>query len=327
MILELVREYFEMIESCATRVRDGESIFAVSPEGETYLVKILLKEPKSSEIIDIWAGERIEKKVKKFVCCPPPLSIGKEIDLVKERIRETVRRESIEVKFLDEMIQDLIDLCSERKIPWESKFTKLISIIESFYNAEPEPLIRLRRKKRIEYDFRDVDRLYSEAIRLHGKENMENYLTTVYYLDSKEVIKEVIDGGGEYIVLRHDENIIGIAGYKKGLSFVDMNGEEIRRDDFAIVALLVDERERGRGYGRKLFVALLRRPKMKGVKRVLVPITGRFDRKKKGKVREMSIQVEKYCKEMGGELIGFTKQSFGPVYEINLKKVQLQSFF
>lgn len=325
MILDLTREYFELIKGCATKVKDENSFIAVHPDGAQSIVRILLSEPKSDEIEKAWINEHMEKEIRKIACCPPPYVEYKDIREVKEKIRKTVRKGGIDVIFLDEMIQELIDYCSERTVPWSAKFTKLIGLIESFYNAEPRSLIRLERREKIEYGFDEAEEIYEKAIKLHGREEMENYLTTVYYLDSIESIREVMDSGGEYITLKRDGRIIGMACYKRGISFRKLeNPEEIvkLKEDFIIAALLVAREERGKGYGWKLFLSVLKRLRMKGAKRAIVPITGCFNRKKLGKVREMSKKVETFCKKLEGKLIGYTINSFGPVYEISLGKAK-----
>ncbi|HEC81990.1 MAG TPA: N-acetyltransferase, partial [Thermoplasmatales archaeon] len=174
------------------------------------------------------------------------------------------------------------------------------------------------RKRRIENNYTDAQELYNAAVRLHGREEMLNYLTSVYLLDSLDAIKKVVKGDGEFMVLKEEEKIIGIAGYKKSVQYRPLDDEKniVTLDDaWEFSALLVDKNRRGEGYGWRLFNHVMSRLKKK-TKEVYIPVTGTFDAKKKGKPRVISRRVEEYCKYMNGKLVGYAPKSYGPVYLI-----------
>ncbi|MCD6469136.1 MAG: GNAT family N-acetyltransferase [Thermoplasmata archaeon] len=342
----LVRDYFELTQGYLVRenleVHDRKEkktffldLVAVKPGEEVLLIKIASVPLDSEAIEKMWSNrftremERLileethcsnSTRLRKTVYCKPPDIEDKDINRVKSKIKETVAKRNINVVFFDEVVQQLIDYSAEHEIPDNAKATSIISIVEALYNTQPRPLIRLKRKRRIENNYTNAEELYNAAIRLHGRENMLNYLTSVYLLDSLDDIKNVIKEGGEFMVLKEDEKIIGITCYRRGVQYRSLDDAErivTYGDAWGIPALLVDKNRRGEGYGWRLFNHALSRLKDK-TREVYVPVTGTFDVRKKGKPRAMSKEVEEYCKYLDCKLVGYTPKSYGPVYLIEL---------
>ncbi|HEC94525.1 MAG TPA: hypothetical protein ENI45_00995 [Thermoplasmatales archaeon] len=341
----LIRDYLELVEGYLVRtnmeVFDRKEkkhlsldVVAVKPDKTVILGRVSPNSLDSDEIQQLWRDSvtATHKKlilqklhcsskcdVKKTVYCFPPQVEDKDTNKVKVKIKETVSQRKIEVVFFDEVVQQIIDYCSEHPTPETASAASVISILEILYNSQPKPLIRLERKRRIENNYTNAQELYDAAMRLHGKENMENYLTAVYILDSVESIKQVMKWGGEFMVLKEDAEVVGIVGYKRSVAYRSLDDERIVTLDEAweIPVLLVDKERRDEGFGWRLFShALSRLCCKKKTSRVYVPVTGTFDSSKKGKPRDISKRVEEYCRFLNGKLVGYAPQSFGPVYMI-----------
>lgn len=170
-------------------------------------------------------------------------------------------------------------------------------------------------------DYRNVDRIYSLAHKMHGVDNMRDYHTWVFNLRSPERITEIIDNGGEYILLEHREEPIGLVCLCLGDGYrpLDAPYNPIKIDEWEIGSLLIHEKFRERGFAKKLFRLAMERLKEKtGASKAHVIVTGTFDRKRLGEPREMSKGVTKLCQEFDGRLVGYGKDSYGPVYELNI---------
>ena len=174
-------------------------------------------------------------------------------------------------------------------------------------------------------NYRNVDRIYSLASEFHGEDNMRSPRTWVYNLSSKEIIAEIIRNGGEYILLKHREEPVGLVCFCFGFRCRPRDNPDriLKIDEWEVGSLLIHEDFRGKGSSRPLFKLAIERLKEKTeVEKAFVIVTGTFDRKRLGEPREMSRGVVTLCKELDGKLIGYGKDSFGPVYELDIRSLK-----
>jgi GNAT superfamily N-acetyltransferase len=170
-------------------------------------------------------------------------------------------------------------------------------------------------------NYQNAAKIHSFACDMHGEKKMRSPRTWVYRLSSPEKIARTIKNGGEYILLKRQENPVGLACFCFQVSYRprDNPRKTLKIDEWEIGSLLIHENFRGRGYSRALFrIAMETLKEKKGVDKAYVIITGTFDYKKLGEPREMSKGVVNLCKDQHGKLIGYGEDSFGPVYELDL---------
>lgn len=154
---------------------------------------------------------------------------------------------------------------------------------------------------------------------------MSNSRTWVYNLSSKEIVTGIIRRGRKYILLKHRGKPIGMVCFcfRFCCRPFDDPDRTLRIDGWEVRSLLIHEDFRGKGLSRPLLRLAMERLKEKtGVEKAFVIVTGTFDRKRLGEPREMSKGVAKLCKELNGELIGYGKDSFGPVYELDIRSLK-----
>jgi len=168
--------------------------------------------------------------------------------------------------------------------------------------------------------WKDPKKIYGFAIKAHSKKALRNKHTWIYNLRSLEVIKEVIKNQGKYYILFKNNEPVSIISIVKGFEVRPLNNYKrmIHKDAFEIGAMLTDKKQRGKGYSKILFDHILKILKKKKVKHCYVLITGTYNIKKKGTVRDISKPVENICKEYKPKLIGYTFISYGPIYRIKL---------
>jgi GNAT superfamily N-acetyltransferase len=167
-------------------------------------------------------------------------------------------------------------------------------------------------------NFRNSAELYEAALDLNGKENMQKKETWIYSLSSIERIDKIIRTG-EFMVIKRDDRIIGIISYKKGTKFRSLQGDiQSFPDEWEIGGLLIHQHYRGKGYAKQLFKAAMRRLRERGATNAYAIITGTFDESRKGDTREISKPAESLCRGFGGQVVGFGKHSWGPVYKVPL---------
>lgn len=170
-------------------------------------------------------------------------------------------------------------------------------------------------------NYHNIEKIYSFALDMHGENNMRDLHTWVYNLSSPERIADIIRNGGEYILLKHREDAIGLVCFSFRVSYRPLKNprKTLTIDEWEVGSLLIHEGFRRKGFSRPLFKLSIERLKeKKGVDKAYVIVTGKFDRKRLGEPREMSRGVVSLCEEFNGKLIGYAKDSFGPVFELSI---------
>ena len=169
-------------------------------------------------------------------------------------------------------------------------------------------------------NYRNVDRIYTHACDMHGKDNMSNYRTWVYNLSSPRRIAEIIKNGGEYIMLKYKRNAVGLVNFSFGVCHrpLDNPDKTLTIDEWEIGGLLIHRSFRGKGFSKNLFKLSMERLKdKKGAIKVYVVVTGTFNRERLGEPREKSKPVMNLCKRFNGRIIGYARDSFGPIFELS----------
>jgi len=170
-------------------------------------------------------------------------------------------------------------------------------------------------------NYRNVDRIYSLACDMHGIKEMRSHRTWIYNLSSKKKISEIIENKGEYILFEFKDKPIGLVCFSFRVSYrpLDNPGEIITMNEWEIGGLLIHKDYRRRGFSRPLFKLAIKRLREKtGANKAYVIVTGTFNEISLNEARETSKGVEKLCKELDGRIIGYAKDSYGPVYELNI---------
>lgn len=187
--------------------------------------------------------------------------------------------------------------------------------------CEKEIAIDEKQRLKVCINYQAVEKIFAFACAMHGEDNMRSPLTWVYNLSSLRRIDEVVRSGGEYILLKRGEDAVGLVCLSFPVSYrpLDNPRRTLTIDEWEIGSLLIHKECRGEGFSKILFkLAKDRLKETKGVDRAYVVVTGTFDRQKPGEPRDLSRPAITLCKKNSGRLIGYGKDSFGPVFELDI---------